>query len=80
LAHVDEEWNHDKELTEEIAEHTAGYQLKPDNRRWFDEECKIATDEKNVTYNKWINRPTRSKTLDYVCLWKIARKICINKK
>jgi hypothetical protein len=65
LALVDEEWKHDKELIEETAEHTVGYQPKPDNREWFHEECKRARDEKNVAYNKWIDRTTRSETLDY---------------
>jgi hypothetical protein len=35
LTNVDEEW---KQLKEETAEHTVGYQPKPENRVWFDEE------------------------------------------
>jgi hypothetical protein len=32
LANVDGEWKHLKELIKETAEHTRGYQPKPDNR------------------------------------------------
>jgi uncharacterized protein YukE len=35
--HVDEEWNQMKEGIVETAEHTVGYQPKPDKRRWFHE-------------------------------------------
>jgi hypothetical protein len=38
MTHVDEERNKMKEGMVETAEHTAGYQPKPDKRRWFDDE------------------------------------------
>jgi hypothetical protein len=38
MTHVDEERNKMKEGIVETAEHTVGYQPKPDKRRWFDEE------------------------------------------
>jgi hypothetical protein len=62
---------HVKEVPVETAEHTVGYQPKLDNRRWFDEECKTAVDEKNAGYNKWIDIPTTSKRLEYKRLQKI---------
>jgi hypothetical protein len=34
------------------AEHTVGYQPKPVNRGWFDEEWKTDIFEKNVVYKK----------------------------
>jgi hypothetical protein len=38
---VDEEWKQLKEVIAERAEHTVGYQPKPDNGGWFDEECQL---------------------------------------
>jgi hypothetical protein len=49
-----------KEGMVETAEHTAGYQPKPDKRRWFDDEWKTATDE-NEACKKWIDKTTRYK-------------------
>ena len=45
MTHVDAEWQKLKEIT---VEHTVGYQPKPDNRGWFEEECKADIDEKNL--------------------------------
>ena len=61
-------------------EHAVGYQPKPDNRGWFDDECKTALEEKNVAYKKWTDRPTSCKRLEYERLQKIDHKICKNKK
>jgi hypothetical protein len=47
------------------AEQTTGYQPKPDSREWFNDECRKALEEKNATYKKWIDRPTRAKRLEY---------------
>jgi len=32
----------------ETVECAVGYQSKPDNRIWFDDECKTAVEEKNI--------------------------------
>ena len=69
----------DKRIVE-AAEQTIGYQPKPDRRGWFDDECRIALDEKNAAYKKWIDRPTRSKRLVYEKLMKVAHKKCKKKK
>jgi hypothetical protein len=45
-----------KEVIVQAAEQIVGYQPKPDNRGWFDEECKIAIDGKNTAYKKWIDQ------------------------
>jgi len=34
----------------ETAEQTLRCQPQPDNKGWFDEECKITIDENNVPY------------------------------
>ena len=45
---------------------TIGYQPRPDKRGWFDDECRVALDEKNIAYKKWIDRPTTiSKTTHF---------------
>jgi len=31
----------------ETVEHSVGYKPKPENRRWFDGECKTPVDEKS---------------------------------
>ena len=77
--YIQEEWNQIKEVTVEAAEQTIGYQPKPDRRGWFDDECRIALDEKNAEYKKWIDRPARSKKLEYERLWKVAHKKCKKK-
>jgi len=64
----------------ETAEQTIGYQPKPDRMEWFDDECRKALEEKNTAYKKWIDRPTRTKRMEYERLQKIAHKICKNRK
>jgi hypothetical protein len=54
-----------KEVIIEAAEQTTGYQPKPDRRGWFDDEYRRALDEKNAAYKTWIDRPTRTKRLEY---------------
>jgi len=60
----------------EAAEQTIGYQPKPDRMGWFDDECRKALEEKNAAYKKWIDRPIRTKRMEYERLRKIAHKIC----
>jgi hypothetical protein len=38
---------------------------KPDRRGWFDDECRGTLEEKNAAYNKWIERSTRAKRMEY---------------
>lgn len=64
----------------ETVEHAVGYQPKPDNRIWFDDDCKTAIEEKNVSYKKWIDRLTSCKRRKYDRLQKIANKICKTRK
>lgn len=78
--HTGEERKQIKEVKVEAAEQTVGYQPKQDNRGRFDEECKTAIFGKNTAYKKWIDRPTRSKRLEYESLQKIVHTICKNKK
>jgi hypothetical protein len=78
--HIEEGWKHLKEVITEAAEETTGYQPNPDRRGWFEDECGRALDEKNVAYEKWIDRPTRAKRSEYERLRKIAHKTCKNKK
>ena len=49
---IEEEWKQLKEAITEAAELTIGYQPRPDKRGWFDEECRVALDEKNIAYKK----------------------------
>jgi hypothetical protein len=49
---IEEEWKQLKEIMTEAAEQTIGYQPRPDKRGWFDDECKEASDEKNIAYKK----------------------------
>lgn len=80
LTHVDEKWTQLNEIIlVETVEQTVGYQPKLFNRRWFDEECKMAVDEMNVAYKKRIDRPTTSERQEYKRLQKIACKMCKNK-
>ena len=79
-SHIEEDWKQLKEEIMEAEEQTIGYQPKPDRRGWFDDECCKASEEKNAAYKKWINRPTRAKRMEYNRLWKIAHKICKNRK
>ena len=44
---IEEEWKQLKEAITEAAEQTIGYQPRPDGRGWFDEECRVALDEKH---------------------------------
>ena len=63
---IEEEWKQLKEAITEAAELTIGYQPRPDKRGWFDDECRVALDEKNIAYKKWIDRPTTiSKTTHF---------------
>ena len=78
--HIGEERKQIKEVKVEAAEQTVGYQPKQDNRGWFNEECKTAIYGKNTAHKKWMDRPTRSKRLEYERLQKIAHTICKNKK
>ena len=80
LTYVYEKWKRLKEGIVETAKHTIGYQPKPDNRGWVDEECKTAIDEKNEAYKKWIDKPVSYKRLEYERLRKTAHKICKSKK
>jgi hypothetical protein len=77
---MEEEWKQLKEAITEAAEQTIGYQSRPERRGWFDDECRVALDEKNIAYKKRIDRPTRAKTLEYERLRKVAHKICKSKK
>jgi hypothetical protein len=77
---MEEEWKQLKEAITEAAEQTIGYQPRPDRRGWFDDERRVALDEKNIANKKWIDRPTRTKRLEYERLRKVAHKICISKK
>ena len=79
LTHADEEWKQIKAVTVET-EHAVGYHPKPDNRIWFDDDCKTAVEEKNVSCQKWINTLTSCRRLEYERLKKITHKICKNKK
>ena len=48
--YIQEEWKEIKEEIVEAAQQTIGYQPKPERRGWFDDECRIALDEKNAAY------------------------------
>ena len=74
--YIEEEWKGIKEVAVEEAEQTIGYQPRPDRRGCFDDECRIALDEKNAAYKKWIDRPTGSKRLGYDRLRKGVHKKC----
>jgi endonuclease/exonuclease/phosphatase family metal-dependent hydrolase len=80
VIHLEEEWKRIKEVIVEAAEQTIGYQPKPDRRGWFDDERRLAVDEKNIAYKKWIDRPTRNKRQKYERLRKVAHKTCKNKE
>lgn len=80
MSHTDEERKQIKEVIAEVAEQTVGYQPKPDHRGWFNEECKIATDENNAAYMQWTDKATASGKLEYVRLQKVAHKVCENKR
>ena len=58
MTHVDAEWKQLKEVMVETAEQTLRCQPQPDNKGWFDEECKTAIDGKNVPYKNQTDRPT----------------------
>ena len=77
---IEEDWKQIKEVTVDAAEQTVGYKPKPDRRGWFDDECRIALDEKNAAYKKLIDRPTRSKRLEYESLRNVAHNKYKNKK
>ena len=79
-SHVQEDWKKLKEVIMEAAEQTIGYQPKSDRRGWFDNECRKALEEKNATYKKWINRPTRAKRMECGRLRKVAYKMCRKRK
>ena len=44
---IEEELKQLKEAITQAAEQTIGYQPRPDGRGWFDEECRVALDEKH---------------------------------
>jgi hypothetical protein len=77
---MEEEWKQLKEAITEAAEQTIEYQPRPDRRGWFDDECRVALNEKNIAYKKWIDRPTRANRLEYKRLKKVTHKICKSKK
>jgi len=79
-SHIEEDWKQLKEVIMEAAEQTIGYQPKPDRRGWFDDESRKALEEKNAASKKWIDRPTRTKRMEYERLRKIAHKMCKSKK
>jgi hypothetical protein len=79
-SYIYEDWKQLKEVIIEAAKQTIKYQPKLDRRGWFGDECRRTLDEKNAAYKKWIDRPTRTKTLEYERLQKVAHKICQNKK
>jgi hypothetical protein len=78
--HMEEDGKQLKGTIIEAAEQTIGYQPKPDRREWFDDECRRVLEEKNAAYKKWIDRPSRTKRLEFERLRKIAHKICKIKK
>jgi hypothetical protein len=47
---IEEEWKQLKEVITEGAKQTIRYQPKLDRRGWFDDECRMALDEKNRAY------------------------------
>jgi len=63
--HTGEERKQIKDVKLEAAEQTVGYQPKQNYTGRLDEECKTAMYGKNTAYKKWIDRPTRSKRLEY---------------
>jgi 16S rRNA U516 pseudouridylate synthase RsuA-like enzyme len=65
LTHIDKEWKKVNKEIVETAEQRVGYQSKPENIEWFDEEWKIAMDGKYIAYNKRIDRRTSYKRLEY---------------
>jgi hypothetical protein len=48
VTHADVEWKRLKVIVETV-EQAVGYQPKPVNREWFDDECKTAVEEKNIS-------------------------------
>jgi hypothetical protein len=78
--HTGEERKQIKGVKVEATVQTVGYQPKQNNRGRLDEECKTAIFGKNTAYKKWIDKPTRSKRLEYESLQKRAHRICKDKK
>lgn len=56
---INDKWTKFSKIIKDVAQNTLGEQLKTNNRDWFDEECKVATDKRNTSYHIYLNRPTR---------------------
>jgi hypothetical protein len=63
-----------------VTENILGQEPKSNSRDWFDEECKVAVEERNTTYRSYVNRPMRLKQIEYEHLRRKADKTCSKKK
>lgn len=63
---IDDGWKTIREIITTTAEETIGTTCRPKRNDWFDDECRIVTEEKNKVYLKMLQRgSTRSLTEQY---------------
>lgn len=76
---IDDRWARVERVIMETAEKSIG--VKKDQRNeWFDDDCRLAIEEKNTARNKMLQRETRSNFERYVELRTRAHKVCKKKK
>jgi len=77
---VQTEWNKIKNVILEAAKETIGEKKGNRNEEWFDEECRIAIQERNKMRKNMLQRMTRSSKETYREYRKRANKLCREKK
>jgi len=77
---VEQDWQNTKNMRLEAAKDTIQIQARITHNEWWDDECKEAIKEKNITKGKCLQRRTRVTQEEYEKKRNIATIICRNKK
>jgi hypothetical protein len=77
---VEDEWDQIEQAIKETADKVLGEERKIRNKGWFDDECKMALEEKNSAWKRMNQRRTRKTCSEYKELRKKADKIMKKKK
>jgi hypothetical protein len=70
------EWNTIKNVTLEVAKESLGEKKEKRNEEWFDEECRMAIQEKNNMRKIMLQRMTSSSKKTYREYRRRTNKIC----
>lgn len=77
---VEEQWRDIKMAIQTTAESVVGFGQQEKRKRWFDEECERAIEERNQARLKMIQRDTRGNRNAYTETRRGAKRICTKKK